>query len=47
MALAEIWKLVGRLNKYIDETEPWTLARDPESERLATVMYTVLEACAS
>lgn len=45
VALAEIWKLVGRLNKYIDETEPWTLARDPERrERLATVMYTVLEA---
>lgn len=44
VALAEIWKLVGRLNKYIDETEPWTLARDPEKrERLGTVMYTVLE----
>lgn len=44
LALVEIWKLVGRLNKYIDETEPWTLARDPEKrERLATVMYTVLE----
>lgn len=43
-ALAAIWQLVGRLNKYIDETEPWTLARDPEKrERLATVMYHVLE----
>lgn len=43
-ALAEIWKLVGRLNKYIDETEPWALARVPEQrERLATVMYHVLE----
>lgn len=44
VALAEIWKLVGRLNKYIDETEPWTLARNPDNrERLGTVMYTVLE----
>ena len=39
-ALAEIWKLIGRANKYIDETAPWTLAKDGENKpRLATVMY--------
>ena len=31
-ALAEIWKLVSRANKYIDETMPWTLAKDPENK---------------
>ncbi len=43
-ALAEIWKGVSRLNKYIDETTPWTLAKDEsQNERLAGVMYTLLE----
>jgi methionyl-tRNA synthetase len=44
-ALIELWRLVSRINKYIDETEPWTLAKDPaRRERLHTVMYNVLEA---
>lgn len=39
-ALAEIWKLIGRANKYIDETAPWSLAKNIEdNSRLATVMY--------
>jgi methionyl-tRNA synthetase len=43
-ALIAIWRLVGRLNKYIDETAPWQLAKDPEKrERLMTVMYTIFE----
>jgi methionyl-tRNA synthetase len=43
-ALQAIWELVGAANKYIDETAPWTLAKDPaQQERLATVMYTLLE----
>lgn len=43
-ALAHIWQLVGRLNKYIDETEPWNLAKDvAKRERLGTVMYNLLE----
>lgn len=43
-ALTEIWKLVGRANKYIDETMPWILARDEEKkERLATVLYNLAE----
>lgn len=38
-ALTEIWKLISRSNKYIDETEPWKLAKDPAAgEQLAAVM---------
>jgi methionyl-tRNA synthetase len=44
-ALTEIWKLVGRSNKYIDETMPWVLAKDEtKKERLATVLYNLAEA---
>ena len=43
-ALAEIWKLISRTNKYIDETTPWTLAKDEsKKDRLQTVMYNLLE----
>ncbi len=43
-ALAEIFKVVSRANKYIDETTPWVLAKD-ESNRahLATVLYNLLD----
>lgn len=45
LALAEIWKVVGRSNKYIDETTPWILARSPERHiRLATVLFNLAEA---
>lgn len=44
LALAEIFKLVDRSNKYIDETEPWILGKNPERKaRLATVLYNLLE----
>lgn len=44
LALAEIFKLVDRSNKYIDETEPWILGKDKtKTERLATVLYNLLE----
>ena len=44
-ALTEIWKVIGRSNKYIDETSPWVLARDPEQlSRLAAVLYNLAEA---
>ena len=44
-ALAEIFKVVGRANKYIDETTPWILAKDPaKAARLAAVLYNLLEA---
>lgn len=43
-SLEEIWKLVGMANKYIDETAPWSLAREERHQaRLATVVYTLLE----
>ena len=43
-ALAAVWRLVGRANKYAEETAPWSLARDPgRRERLATVLYNLLE----
>ncbi len=39
-ALTEIFDVFKRLNKYIDETEPWILAKDPaKSDRLSTVLY--------
>ncbi len=44
LALAEIFKLVSRANKYIDETAPWALAKDPENtSRLATVLANLFE----
>ena len=44
-ALSEIWKLISRTNKYIDETTPWTLAKDEsKKDRLQTVMYNLCEA---
>ena len=43
-ALEEIWTLIGRANKYIDETTPWILAKDEEKrDRLGTVLYNLLE----
>ena len=45
-ALAEVFKVIQRANKYIDETAPWSLARDMEANgaRLAHVLYNLLEA---
>ena len=45
-ALTEIWKGISRMNKYIDETAPWLLAKSENPEdrkRLSGVMYTLLE----
>ncbi len=43
-ALAEIFKVVSRANKYIDETTPWILAKDESNKpRLAAVLYHLLE----
>lgn len=43
-ALTELWKLVSRTNKYIDETAPWVLAKDEaQRDRLAAVMYNLCE----
>lgn len=44
-ALDEIWKLVRRTNKYIDETAPWVLAKDEQQKDvLDTVLYNLAEA---
>lgn len=43
-ALTEIFNLFKRCNKYIDETEPWVLAKDAaKKDRLATVLYNLVE----
>ena len=43
-ALTEIFALFKRCNKYIDETEPWKLAKEPEkADRLATVLYNLAD----
>lgn len=44
-ALAEIFKVISRANKYIDETTPWILGKDKSQKaRLASVLYNLLEA---
>ena len=43
-AIEDIFTLLDRCNKYIDETMPWALAKDPDQiSRLATVLYNLLE----
>ena len=43
-ALTEIWKLIARTNKYIDETMPWALGKDETKRaRLAAVIYNLCE----
>ena len=44
-ALSEIWTLIRRANKYVDETQPWILAKDEEQKaKLANVLYNLSEA---
>jgi methionyl-tRNA synthetase len=43
-ALEKIWELVSRLNKYIDETEPWIIAKEEQNKpMLSRVMYVLVE----
>ena len=43
-ALSELFNLFRRCNKYIDETTPWVLAKDPEkADRLSEVLYNLIE----
>jgi methionyl-tRNA synthetase len=43
-AMDDIWKLISRANKYIDETMPWALAHDADKrDRLAAVLYNLTE----
>lgn len=44
VVLADVWALVSRTNKYIDETQPWVLAKNDETRgKLAQVMYNLAE----
>ena len=42
-AIDEVFEIFRRSNKYIDETTPWTLAKENNKERLQTVIYNLLE----
>lgn len=42
-SLQEIWTLISRTNKYIDETMPWVLAKEENKEKLASVIYHLIE----
>ncbi|MDD2373900.1 MAG: methionine--tRNA ligase [Eubacteriales bacterium] len=44
-ALGEIWRVIGRSNKYIDETQPWILARnEADRDRLSAVLFNLADA---
>jgi methionyl-tRNA synthetase len=43
-ALDEIWRRIKRLNRYVQDEQPWKLAKDPaEAERVDQVLYTLAE----
>ena len=42
-ALDSIWELVAAANRYVDQTAPWALAKNGDTERLSRVAYTVME----
>jgi len=42
-ALQELWTIISRTNKYIDETRPWELAKNEETEKLESSMYHLIE----
>jgi methionyl-tRNA synthetase len=42
-ALESVWRLVGRMNKYIEEKAPWKLAKSGETDELGVTLYTCLE----
>lgn len=44
VALTDIWRLVRQANKYVDETAPWALNKAQQTERLGTVLYTMVAA---
>lgn len=43
VALTTLWQLVNRTNKYIDETQPWVLAKEEKFEELGSVMAHLVE----
>src|SRR5262249_11465141 len=43
-ALAAIWEFIGVVNRYVDATQPWALAKDAaQRDRLATTVYPLVE----
>ena len=42
-ALQQLWTIIARTNKYIDETRPWELSKNEENERLESSMYHLIE----
>ncbi len=42
-ALESIWQMIGAGNKYINDSEPWTLAKNDKTDELAGVLYSALE----
>ncbi len=42
-SVQEIWNLISRTNKYIDETAPWVLAKEGQKEKLESSMYHLIE----
>ena len=42
-SIQEIWNIVSRTNKYIDETMPWALAKEEQKEKLESCMYHLIE----
>ena len=43
VALQEIWAIISRTNKYIDETTPWVLAKEENKEKLESTIYHLIE----
>ena len=43
LALEEIWSLINAANKYIEDAQPWNLAKQNKTARLATVVYNLAE----
>ncbi len=43
VALTAVWRLIRRANKYVEESEPWVLAKNNSSEKLDTVLYNLCE----
>ena len=42
-AIQDLWKYISRTNKYIDETAPWVLAKEGNTEKLKAVMFNLAE----
>ncbi|MCK5390945.1 MAG: methionine--tRNA ligase [Deltaproteobacteria bacterium] len=43
-ALVSLWDFIGDVNKYVDESAPWILAKEKNEERLGTVLWTIVQA---